>query len=268
MGLTILEDVGIIKHKRKVKCKCDCGNVVIKTLVDVKNKRVTSCESCSKEARRSKKINQIINTVVNNCTITDGYYLIKSNNKRRLFVSANCNKCGNNFSIRYDTLKNLHGEHCPYCNIKAKGEHRKKPYRDHKLWRVWWSMKKRCYDNNNKHYNDYGGRDIKVCDEWLQSYENFYNWSMNNGYGDGLSIDRIDTNKNYEPNNCRWTDTKTQAYNTRRNFFLWYNEKWRTVEEIAKIEHISCDKAYYKYITRKNTKLPRKQLYNIDNIKK
>lgn len=220
------------------------------------------------DEKRSQKIHSILNTIKNNCKVIGGYYLETTKGRKRLFVVCECLKCHNMFEIRYDTLKNLHGEHCPYCNIKAKGKHRKKPYRDHKLWRVWWAIKGRCYNTNNKHYNDYGERGIKVCNEWLQSYENFYYWAMNNGYGDGLSIDRIDANKNYEPSNCRWTDTKAQAYNTRRNFFLWYNEKWRTVEEIAKIEHISWDKAYYRYVTRKNTKLPRKQLYNIDNIKK
>ena len=107
-----------------------------------------------------------------------------------------------------------------------------------------------------------------MCSEWLSSYDVFYDWAINNGYYEGLSIDRIDNNKGYSPDNCRWVDQKTQSDNTRRCFYLWYNNKWYKLEDIAKSEHITYDKAYYRYVTRKSTRLPKKMLYNIDNIKK
>lgn len=214
------------------------------------------------------KLDQVKGTIKNNCKILDGNYLETKTGKRRLFVVCECLECHNTFEIRYDTLSHLHGDHCPQCNIKAYGKRRRKLYRDHKLWRIWWAMKQRCYKENNKMYKDYGARGIKVCEEWLASYENFYDWSIANGYGAGLSLDRINNNDDYRPSNCHWTDQKTQCNNTRRVFFLWYLDKWRQVEEIAKLENISYDQAYYRYVTRKSTRLPKKMLYNIDNIKK
>lgn len=216
----------------------------------------------------SNKIEAIKNTIINNCKVLDGYYLETTKGRRRLYVICECLKCHNTFEIRYDTLKNLRGDNCPQCNQKAKGQLIRKPHREHKLWRIWWGMKSRCYNSHNKHYKNYGARGIKMCDEWLSNYETFYDWSIENGYGKGLSIDRIDNNGNYEPNNCRWVDQSVQSYNNRRNFFLWYNEKWLTVEEISKIENVSWNTAYYRYVTRKKTRLPRKQLYNVDRIKK
>lgn len=85
-----------------------------------------------------------------------------------------------------------------------------------KLYGVWASMKQRCYNPRNKKFKRYGSRNIKVCDEWLE-FEGFYKWAINNGYEDGLTLDRIDNDKNYYPENCRFTDAKTQANNTSRN---------------------------------------------------
>lgn len=86
-----------------------------------------------------------------------------------------------------------------------------------KLYEVWKTMKQRCSNPNHKSYHNYGGRGIIVCDEWKNNYQAFYEWSMNNGYKEGLSIDRINNDGNYEPSNCRWTDKITQNNNTRQN---------------------------------------------------
>lgn len=88
------------------------------------------------------------------------------------------------------------------------------------------NMKQRCYNKKSSHYKNYGGRGIKICDEWLNDYNKFEEWALNNGFDNNLlgkenSIDRIDVNGNYEPNNCRWVDIKTQCRNTTKN--VWYN---------------------------------------------
>lgn len=101
-----------------------------------------------------------------------------------------------------------------------------------KIYNSWNSMKHRCSNPNSQDYCNYGGRGIKVCDEW-NKFENFYDWAINNGYVEGLTIDRIDVNGNYEPSNCRWADHKTQGNNTRRNHYLTYKGKTKTMAEWA-----------------------------------
>jgi hypothetical protein len=99
-------------------------------------------------------------------------------------------------------------------------------------------MKNRCNNPNVEHYETYGGRGISVCKDWENSFLNFYIWSMNNGYNKNLTIDRIDVNGNYEPNNCRWVTNKEQARNTRRNRVLTYNNETHCISEWAEIKNI------------------------------
>ncbi len=89
-----------------------------------------------------------------------------------------------------------------------------------RLRKCYYRLKQKCYNTKDDHYKYYGKRGIKVCDEWLGDFEAFYNWAMNNGYKEDLTIDRIDVNGNYEPNNCRWVDQKTQTRN--RNYCNYY----------------------------------------------
>lgn len=95
---------------------------------------------------------------------------------------------------------------------------------------IWCGMRERCYNSNHHAYKDYGGRGIVVCDEWNDDFMNFYQWSIENGYKKGLSIDRIDVNGNYEPTNCRWADTKTQCNNTRYNIMITYQDKTQSLK--------------------------------------
>lgn len=86
-----------------------------------------------------------------------------------------------------------------------------------RLRRIFNNMKQRCYNPLHTRYKDYGGRGIKICDEWLSDHKTFYDWAIKNDYTDNLSIDRIDNDGNYEPSNCRWVTMKVQQNNRRNN---------------------------------------------------
>jgi len=97
------------------------------------------------------------------------------------------------------------------------------------IYKTWIGLKARCYNKNDKDYKNYGGRGIKVCKRWKNSFENFYN-----DMGDkpkGMSIDRIDNNGNYEPSNCRWATIEQQNNNKRNNHLLTYNGKTQTITQ-------------------------------------
>lgn len=101
----------------------------------------------------------------------------------------------------------------------------------------WRSMKQRCYNQKAENYYLYGGRGITVCDEW-KDFEKFYAWAMDNGYTDELTLDRIDSNGNYCPENCRWATVKQQANNRRSNRWIEYNGERRTLQEWSEITGI------------------------------
>jgi len=93
------------------------------------------------------------------------------------------------------------------------------------------NMKSRCYNPNTKYYESYGGRGIRICEEWKYDFKAFYDWSMGNGWEGTLSIDRKQVNGNYEPGNCRWVTQMKQQNNRRINRFIEFQGEERTLME-------------------------------------
>lgn len=108
------------------------------------------------------------------------------------------------------------------------------------LYKRWKSIRLRCYQVNNLSYSDYGGRGIKMCDEWKNDYMSFHEWAVNSGFDDSLQIDRIDNNGNYEPSNCRWVTSKQNCNNRRSNIIVKINEIEMTLKA-------ACEKLNMKY---------------------
>lgn len=104
----------------------------------------------------------------------------------------------------------------------------------HPLHPIWNGIKVRCNDKNRHNYMNYGGRGITICDEWKDDFEAFYNWSISHGWKQGLSIDRIDNDKGYSPDNCRWTDAYVQANNSRHCHYITYNSETLTISQWAR----------------------------------
>ena len=115
-----------------------------------------------------------------------------------------------------------------------------------RLYRIWCGMKSRCYNSNDTTYKNYGGREIEICDEWLgeNGFITFYNWAMQNGYADNLTIERNNHEGNYEPDNCRWIPIEDQAKNTRRIRLVRIGNDVKSLSEWCRVLNVSMSTVY------------------------
>ena len=145
--------------------------------------------------------------------------------------------CGNEIQVVGIDLKSGHTQSCGCLQkealLKRTIKHNMSKSRIH---RIWSRMKSRCYNEKVVEYKNYGGRGIIIYDEWKNNFMSFYNWSINNGYSDDLTIDRINNDGNYEPSNCRWISNEQQQKNKRNNHFLTYKETTMCMAEWEKIK--------------------------------
>ena len=165
----------------------------------------------------------------------------KMRNSKEHFLKVKC-KCGVVRTVRPQPLKSGKSKGCG-----CEGNHTKTQFKsthgktNTRLYRIFLNMKERCYDEKSKDFKRYGSRGIKICDEWLNDFEAFYDWSMSNGYKNNLSIDRINNDGDYHPKNCRWADGRVQSNNRRSSVFLEYKEKRLTVTEWARLLNVKAD---------------------------
>lgn len=226
--LTILEEL-VPKYDykgqkiRQFRCVCDCGTEVIKNSETLRYGLIPSC-GCAHKAiiNEGDKFGTL--TVIRQLTTGLRTYLCKC-------------ECGHEC---VKSVKSLIGgtAKCDGPNHKIK-----------RLYRVFRNMVNRCYQPNNEMYHHYGGRGIKVCDEWLNDYYSFQRWAMANGYDPEAikgekTIDRIDNNGDYTPDNCRWIDMQKQSRNKRTNHLLTYNGETHPLKEWAEIAGVPFENVY------------------------
>lgn len=150
--------------------------------------------------------------------------------------------CGNTSTVSTAYLTSGNTTSCG-CN-KNKPKHGKAGTR---IYRIYQSMLQRCYNPKHVNYNCYGGRGIKVCNEWRNSFAAFYEWASANGYSDILELDRMDVNGAYSPDNCRWISHIEQCQNRRTSVFVTINGETRTLSEWARIAKIKYNTLDWRY---------------------
>lgn len=143
-------------------------------------------------------------------------------------------ECGNEKIVRGYCLRNSETKSCG-CLAAELASSRLKTHGKTKtrLFKIWSGMKERCYREYHKSYPQYGGRGIGICEEWRDDFSKFYEWAINNGYSDNLTIDRIDVDGDYEPSNCRWATAKEQGNNRSTNRLIAIDGRTQTLAEWA-----------------------------------
>lgn len=128
--------------------------------------------------------------------------------------------CGNEVTVIGNSLKMGHTKSCGCWNRQKPSNHITHHMSNSRIYTKYKGILARCYNPNGQNYKYYGGKGICVCDEWLgeKGFENFYKWSIENGYDDSLTIERKDTSKDYEPSNCCWIPFKEQAFNKSNSY--------------------------------------------------
>jgi len=169
---------------------------------------------------------------------------------KRTYYFCQCD-CGNTKSVRSDGLLSGAVQSCgcmkreqDRTNLTANHKHKMSHTRPYEIWQC---MKKRCYNPHDARYDRYGGRGITVCDEWRNDFKAFYKWALENGYADNLTIDRIDNDKGYSPDNCRWADAETQCRNRASNINITIGNATKTLTEWCEIFELDYATIHARY---------------------
>lgn len=200
-------------------CICDCGKEKTVDSQLLRRGLITDCGCSVKDRLVGEKIGRL--TVIKNSGKKMGGNII---------WECRCD-CGKIVEVSSGNLNASRKNATLSCGCLRREHATKHGLHKTKIYKALNAAKDRCNNPNNSMYKNYGGRGIKVCEEWSNEngYVNFYNWSIANGYSDELSIDRIDNNRGYSPDNCRWASIKVQANNTSRNRYVTINGETKSV---------------------------------------
>ena len=218
--LTVIEQAEKNNGRIMWRCRCQCGNEKIAPGSDLQRGRIKSC-GCLKEPRdlTGQKFGRLV--VIERA----------ENDNGRIMWRCRC-QCGNEKNAPAHDLTRGRIQSCG-CLREFHG------MTNERLYREWIDIKKRCNKPYSKPFKYYGARGIAICDEWANSFKAFSAWALANGYRDELTIDRIDVNGPYSPDNCRWATKKEQGNNKRNNHMLTYGGKTQTLTQWADEVNIS-----------------------------
>lgn len=226
--LTVVDYAGNYKWN----CKCSCGVSKEVRGGDLKAGKTKSCGCLRKEIVTNMVRNNLLGMRFGKLTVVsfDG-----ADNYRTMW-HCKCD-CGNEVTVYGKYLTNGDTKSCGCLVSEVLKERNTKHGLSHqsRLYTIWKGMRERCNNKNSSEYANYGGRGIIVCPEW-DDYEKFFQWAMDNGFDESLprrecSIDRINNDGNYSPDNCRWVSASQQARNTRRNRLLTYDGETKSAVE-------------------------------------
>lgn len=238
----------------KWKCKCDCGNIVSINVYSLYSGRTKSCGCYSREltaVRNLQNVENIMGKRFGRLVVLE--YVGVINGRGSWKCKCDCGAIKTIAKHDLDTGRVLScGCYHDECIIERSTKHNGTKER---LYRVWAGMKERCYNPNTNAYQYYGGRGISVCDEWRDNYVAFRDWALANGYNElstnrDCTLDRIDVNKGYCPENCRWVDMITQANNRRDNLMIEYKGISHTMSEWARILSIKPMTLYRRIVIK------------------
>ncbi|MGL5709600.1 MAG: hypothetical protein ACRCW9_01990 [Cetobacterium sp.] len=170
-------------------------------------------------------------------------FVKKEKQKNRNYILAKCN-CGNYTKVRSDSFVNGGTKSCGCLTKIVAKKQSTRLFTKHqltktKIYRTLQLAKERCNVETNVRFKDYGGRGIKICEDWSTDFMKFYNWALTNGYVVGLSLERVDYNKGYSPDNCIWIPKEMQARNTRNTYKIKTVEGLKTLKEFANYKKVS-----------------------------
>lgn len=242
-------------------CKCDCGNTVV---VRGDSLKANHRQSCGKlNCKYSKHgVTVAVGDVFGHLTVIDvsPNWTYRKNGKKDRAVLCECD-CENKTRklIKVDDLRN---NRVTSCGCLLERHHMS----DTKIYQQWAGMCGRCERKAHSSYKNYGARGIKVCKEWRESFEAFYTWAIKNGFKDGLTIERIDNNGNYCPENCTLISKSEQPKNRRNCIYLTYNGQTKGLKEWAKITGIKYGTLLRRYHQNENPVYVMKEFIENDII--
>ena len=255
--LTVISYQGAKSRQSMWLCKCDCGNTIITSANSLKKGLTKSCGCYQREFISKLGLTKALDLKGKRFGKLTAIKRAENSKQNTAKWLCKCD-CGNTTIVSATYLANGHTKSCG-CLKFVKGRNAKHGFSGTSLNRIYCGIKRRCYVKACKEYKYYGNRGIKMCEDWLNNPKSFYNWATNNGYKIGLTIERIDVNGNYEPNNCKWIERKEQSKNRRTSIPITYNNETHILSEWSEITGIDyrtikdrirkfgiCDKVFRK----------------------